>query len=59
VRESHTKIDPQLEGVPGEADHSVACLLAPDIRKRIWAELREGKDPAQVREDVALEEEPA
>ena len=44
---------------PGERDHSVACLLPSEIRKRIWAELREGKDPAEVREHVALEEKPA
>jgi peptide/nickel transport system ATP-binding protein len=59
VRESHKEIDPKLEPVAGEQDHSVACLLAPEIRKRIWAELRQGKDPAEVREHVALEEEPA
>jgi hypothetical protein len=45
-----------LEQVPGERDHSVACLLPSDVRKRIWAELREGKDPADVREHVHLEE---
>jgi peptide/nickel transport system ATP-binding protein len=56
VRERHKKVDPKLEPVPGEPDHSAACLLPSDIRKRIWAELREGKQPAQVREEVALEE---
>ena len=48
-----------LELVPGEPDHSVACLLHSDVRKRIWAELREGKDPADVRAHVELEEKTA
>jgi peptide/nickel transport system ATP-binding protein len=56
VLPSHKEIDPMLEQVPGERDHSVACLLPSDVRKRIWAELREGKDPADVREHVHLEE---
>jgi peptide/nickel transport system ATP-binding protein len=59
VLDSHKTIDPALEPVPEEGDHAVACLLPSEMRKRIWAELRLGKDPAQVREDVALEEEPA
>jgi peptide/nickel transport system ATP-binding protein len=59
VREAHTRVDPMLEPVPGEGDHAVACLLPSEIRKRIWAELREGKDPAEVREHVQLEERPA
>jgi len=56
VRESHKRVDPTLEPVPGERDHAAACLLPSEIRKRIWAELREGKDPAEVREHVRLEE---
>jgi peptide/nickel transport system ATP-binding protein len=59
VRPRHREIDPALEPVPGERDHSVACLLASDVRKRMWAELREGKEPARVREQFELEEEPA
>ncbi|MEA2440075.1 MAG: peptide/nickel transport system ATP-binding protein [Thermoleophilaceae bacterium] len=59
VRDRHRKVDPPLEQVPGQPDHKVACLLPTDTRKRIWAELREGKDPATVRKEVALEEEPA
>jgi peptide/nickel transport system ATP-binding protein len=55
VLPSHKEIDPALEMVPGEPDHSVACLLQSDVRKRIWAELREGKDPADVRAHVELE----
>jgi peptide/nickel transport system ATP-binding protein len=59
VRDRHRKVEPPLEQVPGQADHKVACLLPSETRKRIWAELREGKDPETVRADVALEEKPA
>src|SRR3954454_8265923 len=59
VRESHKEIDPKLEPVPGNPDHTVACLLASSTRQRMWAELREGKEPDEVREHVELEEEPA
>jgi peptide/nickel transport system ATP-binding protein len=59
VRPRHREIDPKLELIPGERDHSVACLLASEVRKRMWTELREGKEPAQVREQFELEEEPA
>jgi peptide/nickel transport system ATP-binding protein len=61
VRPRHRVVDPQLEPVPGERDHSVACLLPSDLRKRIWVELSKGKEPAQVREelDPELEEKPA
>ncbi|HEY1834565.1 MAG TPA: ABC transporter ATP-binding protein [Solirubrobacteraceae bacterium] len=41
----HARIDPQLEPVPGEPDHFVACLLDPDTRKRLWAELSAGATP--------------
>ncbi|HEX8974937.1 MAG TPA: ABC transporter ATP-binding protein [Solirubrobacteraceae bacterium] len=44
VQESHRQIDPRLEPVaPGQA-HSVACLLEPPVRERIWSGLREGRD---------------
>jgi peptide/nickel transport system ATP-binding protein len=59
VRERHKRIDPTLEPVPGQPGHSVACLLPSEARKRSWALLREGKEPAEVRELVQLEEEPA
>jgi peptide/nickel transport system ATP-binding protein len=59
VRERHRTVDPPLEQVPGQSDHKVACLLASDTRKRIWSELREGKDPDAVRKAVPLEEKPA
>jgi peptide/nickel transport system ATP-binding protein len=43
----HARIDPLLEPVPGEAGHHVACLLAPDVRARLWAGLRAGQTPEE------------
>src|SRR3954452_13719681 len=59
VRESHKQVVPPLEQVPDQPDHKVACLLPTETRRRIWSELRDGKDPATVRREVALEERPA
>jgi peptide/nickel transport system ATP-binding protein len=59
VRESHKQVDPALEPVPGNPDHTVACLLASETRRRMWAGLREGREPGDVREQVELEERPA
>ncbi len=59
VRPRHKEIDPQLEPVPEQPDHLVACLLAASTRQRIWGQLREGKQPDEVRENVELEERPA
>ena len=36
VRERHTRVEPSLEPVPGEAEHEVACLLAPAERRELW-----------------------
>ena len=36
----HSRIDPKLEPVPGDPGHHVACLLEPDLRRRLWAELQ-------------------
>jgi peptide/nickel transport system ATP-binding protein len=41
----HSVIDPPLEPVPGEPTHHVACLLEPEVRRRLWAELRAGRMP--------------
>jgi peptide/nickel transport system ATP-binding protein len=41
----HAVIDPPLEPVPGEPTHHVACLLEPETRRRLWAELRAGRMP--------------
>jgi peptide/nickel transport system ATP-binding protein len=56
VREAHKRIDPQLEGVPGKADHDVACLLAPETRNELWERLRAGELPERARAAVPLGE---
>jgi peptide/nickel transport system ATP-binding protein len=45
VQEPHTRVDPRLQSVSGDGGHSVACLLAADIRARIWDGLQAGRDP--------------
>jgi peptide/nickel transport system ATP-binding protein len=54
VEESHKTIDPTLDPVPGARDHLVACLLAPDRRRRLWAERQAGIAPPtdKVQEEV-------
>ncbi len=32
----HARTDPPLLPVPSQPDHRVACLLAPDTRRRLW-----------------------
>ena len=56
VREAHKKTDPKLEPVPGGSDHLVACLLAPEVRRKLWSELRGGVKPEAARGDVMEEE---
>jgi peptide/nickel transport system ATP-binding protein len=53
VREPHKKIDPRLEPLPGEPGHQVACLLAPEVRARIWQGLVAGAAPSDLRRDVS------
>jgi peptide/nickel transport system ATP-binding protein len=55
VREAHTRIDPKLEPVPGNPSHQVACLLAPEVRRKLWSELRDGVKPDTARQDVMEE----
>jgi peptide/nickel transport system ATP-binding protein len=62
VRERHRRVEPQLEPLPDDPSHEVACLLPSETRKRIWRELQAGAEPAAARRAVnldALEEEPA
>jgi len=54
VRDRHRKVEPGLEPVPDQNGHLVACLLEPETRRRLWAELREGKLPEAARESVTL-----
>jgi peptide/nickel transport system ATP-binding protein len=37
----HARIDPELRPLPGDPGHGVACLLEPEVRRRLWSELRE------------------
>ncbi|MEA2209181.1 MAG: peptide/nickel transport system ATP-binding protein, partial [Solirubrobacteraceae bacterium] len=50
----HARIDPQLRPVPEAPTHHVACLLEPDVRRRLWAELAAGSTPEQARATVGL-----
>jgi peptide/nickel transport system ATP-binding protein len=50
----HERIDPQLSPVPGEPTHHVACLLEASVRRRLWAELSDGRTPEQARASVGL-----
>jgi peptide/nickel transport system ATP-binding protein len=54
VREAHTKTDPKLEPIGSDPTHAVACLLASDTRRALWAALRSGDKPAQAREEIGL-----
>ena len=59
VREAHKRIDPQLvataEGNGGR--HQVACLLPPQTRRALWAELQQGATPDGALERVDVPEE--
>jgi peptide/nickel transport system ATP-binding protein len=37
----HARIDPELRPLPADPGHEVACLLAPEVRRRLWSEPRE------------------
>jgi len=50
VREAHKRIDPQLVSTAEGGRHAVACLLPPQTRRSLWAELQHGGTP-----DIALE----
>jgi peptide/nickel transport system ATP-binding protein len=55
VREAHKRIDPALEPMPGEPAHTAACLLDPQVRRRIWDELKKGRDPVEARAAAKVE----
>jgi peptide/nickel transport system ATP-binding protein len=60
VREAHKRIDPQLapaESIGGEGRHVVACLLPPQTRRSLWAELQQGATPVDAMERVDVPEE--
>ena len=49
VQESHRRIDPVLEAVPGHPEHRVACLLDASVRQRIWDGLQRGQTPGELK----------
>jgi peptide/nickel transport system ATP-binding protein len=55
VRPRHRVVDPGLEPVDGEPGHEVACLLPVETRRRLWEELRAGREPAEARAAAGLE----
>jgi peptide/nickel transport system ATP-binding protein len=58
VRESHKRIDPELAATAGDG-HSVACLLPPQTRRGLWAELGRGATPEEAKQRVRLPESTA
>jgi peptide/nickel transport system ATP-binding protein len=52
----HARIDPALEPVPGDAGHFVACLLEPEVRRKLWSELQGGAGPQEAIASAGLEE---
>jgi peptide/nickel transport system ATP-binding protein len=58
VKPAHMKVDPALEPLPDNSRHRVACLLEPQVRRKLWRELREGTAPIEARADVMQDEPP-
>jgi peptide/nickel transport system ATP-binding protein len=58
VQEDHKRIDPRLEAVPGDAGHSVACLLDPTVRVQIWKGLGAGESVADLQRLAANSSKP-
>jgi peptide/nickel transport system ATP-binding protein len=54
VQPDHTRIDPQLQPVPDEPSHHVACLLEAEVRRRLWEQLGAGKTPEEARVEAGL-----
>jgi peptide/nickel transport system ATP-binding protein len=46
---------PELERAEGEPDHLVRCFLAASTRREIWAQLKEGKSPDDVKRALTVE----
>jgi peptide/nickel transport system ATP-binding protein len=57
VQPDHRTIHPELEAVPGDASHTVRCLVAPETRRKLWAELVKGADPDQAKARVGYKSE--
>jgi peptide/nickel transport system ATP-binding protein len=52
----HARRDPHLEPVPDEPTHFVACLLAAEVRRQLWAELQAGRMPDEAIAQAGLPE---
>ncbi len=52
VQPDHRTVEPALDPVPDNPRHKVACLLEPEVRRKLWKELREGVAPVEARQDV-------
>jgi peptide/nickel transport system ATP-binding protein len=46
---------PELESVADEPDHAVRCFLAAETRREIWAQLKQGKSPEEVKRGLTVE----
>jgi peptide/nickel transport system ATP-binding protein len=57
VREAHKRIDPQLVSTAEGSRHQVACLLPPQTRRQLWAELQHGATPDGAMQRVEVPEE--
>ncbi len=55
VRESHKRVDPQLEPAAGPG-HEAACLLPSATRQALWTALQSGATPDEARETVEIPE---
>ncbi|HEV2924987.1 MAG TPA: ABC transporter ATP-binding protein [Solirubrobacteraceae bacterium] len=52
----HSVIDPELRAVPGDSAHFVACLLEPQVRRTLWAQLHAGRMPEEALAAAGLPE---
>jgi peptide/nickel transport system ATP-binding protein len=50
----HARIDPAIEPVPDAPGHHAACLLEPELRRRLWEQLSAGQTPEQALAEVGL-----
>jgi peptide/nickel transport system ATP-binding protein len=53
---AHARIDPGLEPLPNEPEHFAACLLEPEMRGRLWAQLSAGATPDEALAQSGLPE---
>jgi peptide/nickel transport system ATP-binding protein len=56
VQERHKRVEPQLVPLDENPNHQVACLLPEATRKKLWAGLKTGKTPDEVKAEVSESE---